>query len=260
MMHRFVVETPPLQNTAVFTADATAPAVLHITCKSGANTYLRRDLRLQAGSHTFTVPLSYLPDAYEISVSRTEGAPVVLTQHEVKPLQIAFPEYPTERDRAFIGFALWLAERLPELQQNRSYTDSKGHKVHYMPKVADLHTGEVINTPARVDRSTGEIFVSAADLLPATVPMRLFVLLHEYVHFRNQTTNEFECDRVAANLYRAQGWPKIEALYALTKFFTKPMESGRLAEIMSLPLSGMEGKSEQERRVIELKNHIERNL
>ncbi|WP_250632108.1 hypothetical protein [Rhodoflexus caldus] len=258
-MQQFVVQTPPLSHKAVFTADAPAPAVLHITCSSGGNTYMRRDLRLQAGQHDFTVPLSYLPTKYHISIERKEGLPVLLRSYDVQPVLFESNKPISEQDKKFIGFALWMAENMPKLGY-KTYQDGNGNCIHYMPKVRDLHTGQIIETPARVDRSTGEIFVSADDLLPATVPMRIFVLLHEYVHYRNQTTNEFECDREAANLYRAQGWPKIEALYALTKFFSKPMADSRFSEIMSLPLAGIEGTTEQERRVIELKNHIERNL
>lgn len=79
-------------------------------------------------------------------------------------------------------------------------------------KVADLG-----NTPARVNRRTGEMFISLKHMLKMPVEHRLFVMLHEQAHVELQTTDEFKADELAFKRYADMGYSLNAAVKALTR-------------------------------------------
>jgi hypothetical protein len=72
------------------------------------------------------------------------------------------------------------------------------------------------NTPARTFKPLGEIEINRPMFAKMTVPMRLFILLHERAHIRANTADEALCDRIALEQYLAMGFPESEAMYAFT--------------------------------------------
>ncbi|GAB4494375.1 MAG: hypothetical protein OHK0045_25540 [Raineya sp.] len=100
------------------------------------------------------------------------------------------------------------------------YTDDKGRFPIVLSKqIRNRETGKVMNTPARVSRNTGQIEVSQEKFKQYTVPMRVFVLMHERSHYELQSSNELECDLQALQWYLGFGFPQTEAIYANTKIF-----------------------------------------
>lgn len=74
-------------------------------------------------------------------------------------------------------------------------------------------------TPARVNRRTGVVKVNLQHFRPYTVYMKIFIMLHEFIHYNEQTTDETRCDLGALRIYLGMGFPKSEANYAMTKIF-----------------------------------------
>ncbi len=79
--------------------------------------------------------------------------------------------------------------------------------------------GQPVNTPARISRREGIIEVNRQKFLSYSIPVRLIILVHEFVHWRNNTRNEEECDRNAINLLLLKGFAKTEVMYSFTKIF-----------------------------------------
>lgn len=80
--------------------------------------------------------------------------------------------------------------------------------------------GKPLSTPARVFRPGGEMEFSKPKFDKMTIPMRAFIGLHEYCHFRVDTRSEHMADNYALRIYLGMGFPKSEAIYAFTKVFT----------------------------------------
>lgn len=72
-------------------------------------------------------------------------------------------------------------------------------------------------TPAKVNRQTGVMYLSAADMQELPVNIRFFIMLHEMAHVVLQTTSEEEADKWAFNQYAKRGHSLTEAVYALTR-------------------------------------------
>jgi hypothetical protein len=72
-------------------------------------------------------------------------------------------------------------------------------------------------TPAKVNRHTGEMFLSAEDMRELPFEQRLMIMLHEKGHVVLQTTNEFEADAWATKEYLKMGYSLTEGLKTLTR-------------------------------------------
>lgn len=86
------------------------------------------------------------------------------------------------------------------------------------------------STPARINRKTGELYISREkwdDLDPNT---RLFILLHEAGHIDQQTRNEIAADNYAFQAYAQAGKPLSKAITALTRLlhFQNPQHYDRV--------------------------------
>jgi hypothetical protein len=79
-------------------------------------------------------------------------------------------------------------------------------------KVPDLGS-----TPARVNRRTGEMFLSLKHMKAMPVEHRLFVMLHEQAHVELQTTDEVKADAAAFKKYADLGYSLKASVKALTQ-------------------------------------------
>ena len=96
--------------------------------------------------------------------------------------------------------------------------------IHYVPQITG-QLGEALATPARCHRVTGRVQVSQQQFRQFTIPVRMFIMLHERQHFTIPTREEKPADLAALKLYLDMGYPKIEAVYAATKVFMMHPES-----------------------------------
>lgn len=73
------------------------------------------------------------------------------------------------------------------------------------------------NTPARVNRRTGEMYLSLRHMLPLPPDIRLFIMLHEMGHVVLQTEDEERVDAWAFDQYVKQGKSLKASVKALTQ-------------------------------------------
>jgi hypothetical protein len=105
-----------------------------------------------------------------------------------------------------------------------NYWKYKSQTVYYSRnknfKVKNLHSIGV-DTPARIHKKQHFIEVSRDYFNKMTIPMRVFVLLHEYAHIymNKNPVSEYEADINGAKLYLKLNYPIIELLYSFTKIF-----------------------------------------
>lgn len=90
--------------------------------------------------------------------------------------------------------------------------------IQYLPKIKDQF-GNVLITPARTHRQTGRIQVSQDLFRRVTIPVRMFIMLHERHHFSIPSRDEIEVDLASLKIYLDFGFPSIEAIYSATKVF-----------------------------------------
>ncbi|MFN3315859.1 MAG: hypothetical protein ACK40K_03540, partial [Raineya sp.] len=120
----------------------------------------------------------------------------------------------------FIRHACEFAKKFDTLSTGIYTDDKKRFPIVLSEQIRNRDTGKVMNTPARVSRATGQIEVSREKFKKYTVPMRVFILLHERSHYELNSSNELECDLQALQWYLGCFFPQTEAIYANTKIFS----------------------------------------
>jgi hypothetical protein len=144
----------------------------------------------------------------------------------------------------YIKFAQQFAAKCGHLALNNYTSEDAKFKIHLLDKIRNHETGEIIPTPARVNHVTGIIEVSKTDFAKITTANRLFILLHEYAHYANNSTDEVECDMIAAKTMMELGYSPTETMYSVSKLFMYNNEE----------LPGL--KAEQESRVTRVKQFV----
>lgn len=157
-----------------------------------------------------------------LKVTRVRLGPLPIKPINLSPEMVDFIRYAGR----FVQKAGYLATR------RRPYISKSGKVVIYYYNQL-LENGIPSKTPARVERSTGNIEVNAEMFRNYSIPMRMYIMLHEKGHNYLRTTNEFEADDFALKIYEALGFPRIEAVYSFTKVFHNPMtpEQKQRAEV-----------------------------
>jgi len=194
----------------------------------------------RAGTPTRPLPAGPVTLAFPLPISPTI-LDVVATARGLENQEVAVrlehcgsKELPTrplltqEQDQQWLSFAIYLALNLPYLELTRDerypYQSEEGFLYRVLRLIRNRETGVLLNTPARINRRTGVLEVSVEQMLHYTIPMRVVVLLHEYIHVRDQTDDEQACDEGALRLFTAAGFPLSEGLYAFSKVFDKRPE------------------------------------
>jgi hypothetical protein len=89
-------------------------------------------------------------------------------------------------------------------------------------------------TPARVNRSTGQMFVNRGMWNKLKPEHRFFVALHEAAHATLQTKDEEAADRWAFRQYASAGYPLSEGVLALTQILNgkRPEHKARMERVL----------------------------
>ena len=173
---------------------------------------------------TLSMPLTPTTLLVEIKGSRAwEDEGFVIQKLEAKKMKPAEIWAQPSMHR-FIDFAQQFAKRCGSYRPG--YYDAQGHEflIQLLPVIKD-QLGRELVTPARTHRGTGRIQVAGQAFKRFTIPVRMFVLLHERQHFQIPTRDEKTADLTALQLYLDLGYPKIEAVYAATKVFASRPET-----------------------------------
>ena len=124
----------------------------------------------------------------------------------------------------FIDFATRFSQRAGFLNPGFYYSPGKEFLIEYLPVIRD-RDGQPLVTPARINRLTGNIQVSQTQMRRYSIPIRLFILLHERCHYQIPTRSEIPADSCALRSYLTLGYPEIEGIYAATKVFSSHPET-----------------------------------
>lgn len=170
-----------------------------------------------SGFETLEFPLPLAPEKLKLTVKGIGSSPEIIS---IRGISLATKDrWLNERDLAFVNAAKVLALQLGYLGPGNY--DVNGYEIELSSNIynTDFETGlkTIANTPARINRKSGKIWLALNKMRGYTVPMRMLILLHEYGHYKLQTSNELEVDLFALDLYLSLGFPKTEALYAFTK-------------------------------------------
>jgi hypothetical protein len=188
-----------------------------------------------------------MPDKFEKLAIEVKN---VLNSSPVKIHDISHSELPQREIAAkqvtkdYIRFAADFARKCGYLPTDNYQSKDGKFQIHLLDRIRDHKTGEIVPTPARVNHMSGIIEVSKKDFAPMTVANRLYILMHEYAHFANNTDDEVECDMLAAKTCMELGYSAIECLYAVSKLFMYNSE---------YPANQ---RAEQEQRVKKVKDFI----
>lgn len=122
--------------------------------------------------------------------------------------------------RSFVDFAERLSYNLDSMEPGH-YRSDDGEFIIKVSNQITNKNGEVINTPARINRYIGVIEISKSALLPMTIPMRFAILCHEFSHYflNEKIDDEMEADLNGLLIFLALGYPRIEAMQAFTETF-----------------------------------------
>ena len=157
-----------------------------------------------------------------------------LLQTKVKPLPNVLPAHlkDYEKELRFFESFAQKAAFLSKGVYAPAYENQSAENLMlvYAPTITNKKTGKYINQPARVEMSTGVIEASKKHFKKYTVPMIVFILIHEFAHFEFQTYNEHIADSKAYDFYKALGYPDTEAMYALKRLMADALDDSSLSE------------------------------
>lgn len=133
----------------------------------------------------------------------------------------------------FIPFANWFAQKAGVLPVGIYDSPNLKYMINYMKVIKDEY-GLPMVTPARTSRTNGKIEASRHHLLPLSVPIRWFILMHERKHFQLPTREEKIADLTALRVFLDYGFPKVEAIYACTLAMKANSTSAKRAKVNRL--------------------------
>lgn len=176
--------------------------------------YFARDMQIY-GEQTVNFPMPQTPAVLTLKVLDKSGwgNNVEVVKIDIKPMADKTAGL-APNVRSFVKFAQAFSAKAGYLSQG-FYLSKDEKYIIWLKKNID-NSG----TPAKINRRTGVIKVSIEAIQKYTVPMRMFILLHEYMHYYHQTKNEFKADDGALRMYKQLGYPKSEGNYAMTKIFS----------------------------------------
>ena len=166
------------------------------------------------------IPMPFSPNTLSVELfdkNSDDDSAYIIEKFELEKM----PEPILFADKAmhdYIEFAQNFCEKAGYAKSGFYHNPEHSFLIHYVPQITGQF-GEALATPARCHRVTGRIQVSMKQFRQFSIPVRMFIMLHERQHFTIPTREEKPADLAALKLYLDMGYPKIEAVYAATKVF-----------------------------------------
>ena len=136
---------------------------------------------------------------------------------EVKPMEAPLL-WASESEHRFMKFAVDFAKEAGHARTGY-YDSPKGEFLfQYVSSITDSLGKELI-TPARTHRLMPRVQISRRLFLGYSIPIRVAILAHEGCHWFLNTRSQKTADLCGIKKYLDYGFPKIEAVYAMTKIF-----------------------------------------
>ncbi len=124
--------------------------------------------------------------------------------------------YLTPADEAYLTCLEWFALNSGDLKPGTYKRDNVQFDYYWQ---MFEENGVPSLTPARIDHDSGIPEFAKKFFDGYTVPVKMFIGTHEWIHYAHDTTSEEECDRNSANYLLSKGYPKLELIQAATKVF-----------------------------------------
>lgn len=195
--------------------------------------YFRRKAKLQTGQlRTLKIPLPITPESLELEIYDKRDYSdddFEVVDFKVQPMD-APKLWNTPEQQRFLEFAIGFAQKAGYTPTG--FYDSKKQEFlfQYLPAITDSMGKELI-TPARTSRKMPRVQISQRMFKTFTIPIRVVILAHEGCHWFLNTRSQKTADLCGIRQYLDYGFPKIEAVYAATKIFSRNPELVGTAQV-----------------------------
>lgn len=196
--------------------------------------YFRRKAQLEKGQQrTLQIPLPVSAEYLEMEVydkrepKNSQSFTVVDFQIEKMPAKQIWAS--PEQNR-FMDFAVQFAQKAGYVPAGFYDSPTGEFLFQYLPAIVDGFGNELI-TPARTHRKMPRVQISQRLFTTFTIPVRVAILAHEGCHWFLNTRSQKTADLCGIRHYLDYGFPKIEAVYAATKIFSRYPELVGQAQI-----------------------------
>ncbi len=129
----------------------------------------------------------------------------------------------TEEQHRFMEFAIAFSQKAGYISPGFYDSGQQEFLFQYLSTITDAFGNELI-TPARTHRKMPRVQISQRLFLDYTIPIRIAILAHEGCHWFLNTRSQKTADLCGIKQYLDYGFPRIEAVYAVTKVFGKHPE------------------------------------
>ncbi len=141
---------------------------------------------------------------------------------DIKSIPLKTVPYPNRTDILdFVAFCQDIAKYGGSWEQG-TYQSPKGlWKMYLVKEIRNLDSPllEVVNTPASMNKETGEMYWVQSELQKISVCNRFVACMHELFHYLTGTDSEEECDIYACEMAYCYGFGKYEIEATLIRFF-----------------------------------------
>jgi hypothetical protein len=182
---------------------------------SKENTYYFAREKKVMGEELLEFPMPMTPNVLTIEIEKlqnTYGGNFSIVEVKAVELASSLAVFPTGT-YDFAQFAMRFSLKAGYLKSDFYVSKDENHVIWYKNNI------DTSGTPAKINRRTGVVKVAVDRFRKYTIPMRVFILLHEYYHWRFATTDEVKADMSALRTYLQLQFPKSEANYAMTRIF-----------------------------------------
>ncbi len=186
------------------------------------------------GEKRLELPMPVSPDVLKVEIidlDTGDSEHLKVTNLELKPVK-TIPLWIGKRTRDFMDFAMEFALQAGYCPVGGYSSDDERFHILYNDVIRNKKTHEIMFTPARVSRVSGIMEICRKKFKHYSVPMRLLIMLHERMHYEQNTGYEIEADLNALRVYLSYGFPATEAIYATANiFYDSPEMIERVREI-----------------------------
>jgi hypothetical protein len=193
-----------------------------------ANSYYfrRKALFKKAGlKREFTISLPVSPEVLEMEIFDKNS--INDNAFEIENVRVEkMPDiklWATDEQHKFLEFAINFAEKAGYVTPGFFESRDGEFLFQYLPSITDRFGNDLI-TPARIHRKMPRVQISQSLFKGYTIPIRVAILAHEGCHWFLNTRSQTTADLCGIKQYLDYGFPKIEAVYAVTKVFGKNRE------------------------------------
>ncbi|WP_046756633.1 hypothetical protein [Kordia jejudonensis] len=189
--------------------------------------YFRRKALFKKSGLTreFTISMPVSPEVLEMEIfdkNSVSDAAFVIENVKLEKMP-AIELWATDTQHKFLEFAIGFAEKAGYVSPGFFESKDGEFLFQYLPSITDRFGNDLI-TPARIHRKMPRVQISQSLFKGYTVPIRVAILAHEGCHWFLNTRSQTTADLCGIKQYLDYGFPKIEAVYAVTKVFGKNRE------------------------------------